>query len=235
MQPTWLKSDDVQASDLDEKHKFFIKPGGEFPLHSYSTNAKTGHLVVTFGKDKDGHQLSFQGRNRWYVFKSHVQVLENGAATHRIPKEIHVLPKEPLKGAFRIPGFESIFYLNQPIFPGSTFYWDEATHGGTRIPTKEAATRIIQLVKKLQPYRNDIGEPFRVTSFYRPEPFNSRVGGAKYSQHLTGGAIDFYIVGWDSFKLYNYFHPRWDGGLGKYKYDNHIIHLDIASKRRWYY
>jgi len=134
---------------------------------------------------------------------------------------------------FRLPGYQSNFYLENPIVPGGNFTWGEALHGGERIPrTKEEVENIIALATKLQVARQQINRPFHITSWYRPEPFNSRAGGAKYSQHLTGKAVDLWVDGYSGFELRLLLH-WWKGGLGTYSNLPKIIHLDIGAHRRW--
>jgi len=134
---------------------------------------------------------------------------------------------------FKIPGFKSVFHLDDPIIPDGDFYWHEATHDGQRLPqSKLVAENILALAKRLQPLRDKIGKPFHITSWYRPEPFNSRAGGARFSQHLDGKAVDFYVDGYRGFELAVRF-AGWDGGLGTYLHLPDIIHLDIGLNRRW--
>lgn len=52
-----------------------------------------------------------------------------------------------------------------------------------------------ELVTILQCLRNNFGKPVLITSAYRTEEHNKRVGGAKSSQHLLGKAADIYIPG----------------------------------------
>jgi hypothetical protein len=47
----------------------------------------------------------------------------------------------------------------------------------------------------LQPLRDIIGSPIRVTSGYRPLELNIAIGGSKTSQHMEGKAVDFQVPG----------------------------------------
>jgi hypothetical protein len=53
---------------------------------------------------------------------------------------------------------------------------------------RESLRRIA--VDVLQPVRNEIGVPLRITSAYRNPAKNAAVGGAKSSMHLTGQGVD---------------------------------------------
>lgn len=172
----------------------------------------------------------------WYAFVKHVVITQGeekllpGLEPPRyIPEKLH------FKGAqMTLPNGKTV-YLNQPIIPNGNFLWREATHGGTREPkTQDDADNIIALAAPLQKARDQIGRPFRVTSWYRPEPHNSRVGGARRSQHLSGRAVDLVVEGYMGIDLAKAFWPWWPGGVGIYGGNRrHIIHLDIGPKRKW--
>lgn len=133
-----------------------------------------------------------------------------------------------------LPGNLSKFDLAAPIVPGGNFTWGEATHGGTRIPGfADEVRNIIQLAKQLQPVREKINKPFHVTSWYRPEPFNSAAGGVSNSQHLHGKAVDFWVEGYTGHQLRELIDAEWNGGLGIYPHFPYLIHLDVGANRRW--
>ena len=46
----------------------------------------------------------------------------------------------------------------------------------------------------LQPMRDFFNKPIVITSGYRDENLNKLIGGAKYSSHLSGRAVDFHII-----------------------------------------
>ena len=58
------------------------------------------------------------------------------------------------------------------------------------------------------------GGPLGITSGYRPEPINTRVGGAPGSYHSKGMALDIYPVGESCAVFYKWLARRWTGGLG---------------------
>lgn len=138
-------------------------------------------------------------------------------------------PKSPI----RVPGI-GIVDLYEQIVPGIPFYWYEATHGGRRIPqTSIHADNIVALAKALGRAREQIGKPFEVTSWYRPDPWNKLAGGATRSQHKWGKAIDFKVDGETGRSLAHQL-SWWPGGMGIYRNLPHIIHLDIRpNKARW--
>ena len=107
----------------------------------------------------------------------------------------------------------------------------------TQVPD-EFKPNVETLAKILEKIRTQIGNKgISITSAYRTEEYNSSIGGAKDSQHLTAKAVDFRASGMSAHELYlNVLYlintkgiP--DGGLGYY--DN-FVHYDIrGSTARW--
>jgi len=135
---------------------------------------------------------------------------------------------------FRLPGNTSTFYTDQPIIPGGSFTWGEATHGATRIPETQAIVdNIIGLAQALQPVRDRINRPFTINSWYRPPAINAAVGGASQSQHLLGRAVDIQVQGMSGRQVANAVMLTWRGGIGIYNNIPNVIHLDTGSRRTW--
>jgi hypothetical protein len=55
-------------------------------------------------------------------------------------------------------------------------------------PTLENMKRVAN--ECFEPLREHLGEPIRITSFFRSEELNRAIGGAKNSAHTRGEAID---------------------------------------------
>ena len=63
--------------------------------------------------------------------------------------------------------------------------------GLANIPTKEQESNLIRLVEKvLDPLREMYGRPIYINSGFRSKDVNKKVGGATYSAHLRGCAVD---------------------------------------------
>ena len=80
------------------------------------------------------------------------------------------------------------------------------------------------------------GIPAIITSGFRCEEHNRRVGGSDDSMHLEGRALDSVINGVTLRQRYNYYQSRWPNryGIGVYPADN-MLHLDTRTKgpARW--
>jgi putative chitinase len=105
-----------------------------------------------------------------------------------------------------------------------------------RVPkSSQVINNILKLASKLDEVREDWGKPIGVTSWYRPEPINRSVGGARNSQHITGSAADIYPIGGDIFAFQKWLDDRWDLSMG-YGAKKGFVHLDLRPGRiRWNY
>jgi GH24 family phage-related lysozyme (muramidase) len=74
---TWLKQSTAQGSSLPDAQRQFVNGGMVLPIASYAT-AENNHLRITLGRNNQGEQLQFKGRNTWYVYRPVVQVLRDG-------------------------------------------------------------------------------------------------------------------------------------------------------------
>ena len=71
------------------------------------------------------------------------------------------------------------------------FYVELACHDGTDYPRQWRQTRLPVLAREFEVLRAMCGNrPIPVDSAYRTPAYNSRVGGARNSQHCEGRALD---------------------------------------------
>jgi uncharacterized protein YcbK (DUF882 family) len=135
----------------------------------------------------------------------------------------------------KVPGLSKPVALDAPICLDSPhFSWAEATKGGARIPESEDITRnIIRIAKKLEDIRSTFGDRvITITSWYRPPAINRAVGGARYSKHLEGHAVDIIVGDLDPRYVTEKLSENWDGGVGD---SSAFTHLDLSDRRRWDY
>lgn len=64
------------------------------------------------------------------------------------------------------------------------------------IPDIEEADNLLELIVYcLQPIRDKLNKPMIISSGYRCEELNNKIGGVKNSQHTKGQAVDFKVNG----------------------------------------
>ena len=85
-----------------------------------------------------------------------------------------------------IPGcrnfkWSEVLFLNQ---------WDFYCY-----PDEEIQNNLINVMTKLQWIRDYFQKPIRITSGWRPNHYNKHIGGAKFSEHRFGNAVDFQVIG----------------------------------------
>jgi len=64
--------------------------------------------------------------------------------------------------------------------------------------------------KVLQPLREHLKKPIRITSGYRSPKLNSAIGGSKTSDHTRGQAADIEIPGMSNYELAKYIEENFD-------------------------
>ncbi|HEY9737653.1 MAG TPA: D-Ala-D-Ala carboxypeptidase family metallohydrolase [Trichocoleus sp.] len=227
---TLFKAKPELSSQLTPEEKVFVKTGSVFELQSHAA-APNHHVKVAL----DGAFLGAQNLTTWYAYAPDITIEGNEPLNK--PKDTQVAnPKDPGK-AIRLPGFSGVFYLNNPIIAGGNFTWGEATHGGTRIPANESVVYgIIRIAKHMEEIRKMFGDrPISINSWYRDPVTNRRVGGARFSRHLNGDAMDFNIQGYHPSSVYAKLNSWWGtkGGLAS---SSVFTHIDARGYRaRWSY
>lgn len=68
-------------------------------------------------------------------------------------------------------------------------------HGIKNHPTSDILERMKLVADKcFEPVRNHFNVPIKISSFYRCEELNRKIGGARNSQHVSGEAIDMQAI-----------------------------------------
>ena len=216
----------LKDSSLLEKEEFLeVGVGEQFDVDAYD-KSEFNHLKAKFLKD-----------GIWYYFFiPHVALYDNKGNQINLEDRTDEAIIAPVKKTpINLPGYGT-GYLEDPIYPGSNFYWSEFSKNGSRPPeTKEQVDNAICVAELLDKIRDHFGaKPIIITSWFRPYAVNKAVGGAANSQHLNGGAADFYINGVSEQEVYDYIDP-WHGGGLAIKHGS-FCHIDCRNYRaRWNY
>ncbi len=68
-------------------------------------------------------------------------------------------------------------------------------HAIDMTPSPEIIENIQRLVTGcMQPLRDEVNSAIFISSGYRPDELNTRIGGSKSSEHVNGNACDFTVV-----------------------------------------
>lgn len=94
-----------------------------------------------------------------------------------------------------------------------------------------------KLVEYLQAIRNHFGKPVKISSSYRCEIHNPKVGGVKSSLHLKGMAADITIEGVSPAEVAKYAESIGVKGIGLYdtSKDGHFVHIDTRTKKGFWF
>ncbi|MBD2259745.1 DUF882 domain-containing protein [Pseudanabaena sp. FACHB-2040] len=234
-QNTIFKRRPIQSSQLAPNEQAPASVGTLLVLNSYAFANEQGafndHIRFALKYVKD----NISGFNTWYIYDRHARVEQAGTIVYPRPTAPPPPPQSQYVGrAFRLPGYTSTFYTDQPIIPNGSFTWGEATKDAARIPESKAIVdNILALAQELQKVRNRLNRPFQVNSWYRPPAVNAAVGGASRSQHLLGTAVDVQVQGLSGRQVANALMLSWNGGIGIYTQMPNVIHLDIGPRRTW--
>ncbi len=255
---TLFKQKPIFSYQLSPSEKVFVKNGTEFELVN-SEKAASNHVRISLATTG----LGDRNLKNWFAYAPDI-IIEGNTPDNRpdanstdtpqpVPDPEPVRPPSPPTpprptpptppqtnrptGPFRLPGFRSTFYLSEPIIPGGNFTWAEATKSGSRIPvSRNVAYGIIRIARVMEEVRARLGDrPIRVNSWYRDPVSNRAVGGAIYSRHLSGDAIDFVVIGLHAYTVYDRLNSWW-GSRGGLASSSIFTHIDSRGYyARWSY
>jgi len=256
---TLFKLRPVFSYQLSNSEKIFVKNGTEFELN-VNEKAPGNHVRISLATTG----LGDRNIKDWYAYAPDIVVSGTPAdnAPHKgdeatpqpvpdptpaptrpttpappVPSPKPTPQKPKPTGPFRLPGFRSTFFLSEPIVPNGNFTWGEATKNGRRIPvSRDVAYGIIRIARVMEEVRSRLGDrPIRVNSWYRDPASNRAVGGARYSRHMSGDAIDFVVIGLHAYTVYDRLNSWW-GSQGGLASSSIFTHIDARGYyARWSY
>lgn len=87
------------------------------------------------------------------------------------------------------------------------------------------------LIRILQKAREHFGAALKITSAYRNQAYNAKIGGATNSYHTKGQAADITITGVANKEVAKYFEAQGLNGIGFYNYSGGFVHVDTRTSR----
>lgn len=125
-----------------------------------------------------------------------LEIAENHQTNEEQTQQLKPLPTSTLGTktgrSLRLVTGETV-YANELIVAGIPLTWGEVTKGCDPERNPESRTvinNIIRAAKGFGKIREQYGLPIAITSAYRPPSVNRRIGGARFSQHINGLALD---------------------------------------------
>lgn len=247
---TVFKAQPVQSSQLATDDKVLVKKGTVFLLNSYAQPAQN-HVRVAL----QGAYLGPKNLTTWYAYVPDIEI--EGTSIGNNPNDRGVEPVEPAKVVatpvdrgvrLQLPGLSGTYYSNDPIHlvnqygQRGNFTWAEALHvnRATGYYRKPANAKVVQGILKVARVMEEIrrmygDRPIRINSWYRDPATNAAVGGARFSRHLSGDAVDFVVPGVSCFNVYARLSPWW-GNRGGLASSTVFTHIDMRGYRaRWDY
>jgi hypothetical protein len=200
-QETVLKKEPKQATELGEKEQVKVVAGRVYEVEQLRELAGDAHAWV-----KLGHTAG-----SWFIWQPHWERV----VTAGQPPEGEVTPK--------VDWADFGCLVTPHCTVGEVLQWSAA-----RAPKPGSAdeARILKTAQQFEKIRQAWGSGLAITSFYRPEPFNTQVGGVKNSKHITGEAVDLYPVSGGLDAFYSWLRQRWSGGLGDGR-NRGFVHIDL--------
>lgn len=199
MQDTFLKKVPKQTTELGEAEKIAVTKGRGYAVLSYAEVPGDAHAQVELAA----------GSGTWFVFEPHwCRDQQLGEAMPR-----------------KVDWHDFNCLVTKNLTVGEILQWDRR-----RIPGPDASVRarLLKTAESFQQVRDAWGRPLSVTSFYRPEPINSEVGGVPNSRHVSGEAMDIYPADTSLESFYQWIRVRWAGGLGDGR-NKGFVHLDTRN------
>jgi len=155
--------------------------------------------------------------------------------TQAVEAEEKPEPEKPKRISKMIPSGGAVF-VDEPITAAGNFTWSEFTAGGTRWPqTIYHENNIRRIAGILEEARALLGNvSIRITSGFRPgnDPWlgdvNAAVGGARFSRHKVGDAVDFWVPSMSIVQAYDTLLPwcKEQGIAIAISYRDAFIHMD---------
>jgi len=144
---------------------------------------------------------------------------------------------EPIK-----PSFTPWSPFTYKVTPNITYGELTLNQEARRFTKQFQCDTALELCQFLEKVRKHFGnKPLVITSASRPEPINTKVGGAKNSEHTynmpSKGAVDFYIKDVDTYAVQDWCDKSWPYSLG-YGAQKGFVHIGLREgkpKIRWNY
>lgn len=197
---TFLKAAPIDSSLLSDRGKRLVKEGEVLQLERLLEIPSDGHDWAFLAGQKD----------KLAIFMPHF-------------RQVDAAPARPLEQKVNWSDFNAS--VSRYLTVGEVLRMDPRRRP---MAGSVAETQILRTAAQFDLMREAWGSAIGVTSFYRPEPINSQIGGARNSLHVLGMAIDIYPSNGELEKFHQWLLKRWSGGYGDGR-RKLFIHIDTRE------
>lgn len=220
---TWLKTSIEMAEELDAADKVSKPRNSVIAIASMVEVPETSHSKVVL-EDEPG--------KIYYIYNVHWTPTEILDAANKVAA--NPVAAAATAAATRTQGSIVINWgdfsqnVSEYFTVGELLNYDR-----NRIPRDTVSKkRLVLIAAELDKIRREWGGPLRLTSGFRPEPINSRVGGVRGSRHTFGDAVDVAPIGRSIHDFQKWVDQHWFGALG-YGARRGFVHLDMRNGKGW--
>ena len=224
----YLKADLAKYEKYVEDTKLVLNENQFSALVSFAYNCGNGNL-----KKLIANRTLSEIAEAMLLYKKANGVVLNGLVRRRkAERELFLMPVEEVKG--EVENMAKIVKYYSKKKEGNVQL--SANFKVKEFACKDGSDVIFispELVEILQKVRNHFGKAVNINSGYRTPTYNKKIGGATYSQHTYGTAVDIRITGIKPKAVAQYVETLMpnSGGIGIYK---NFTHIDVREvKSRW--
>lgn len=169
-----------------------------------------------------------------YTSKGNVPGIKGNVDLSRA-KRTQIVAQSPAESTSYIEVRDGVQTYSKKSLGGKTFTIDGKVSNFKvyEFACKDGSDAILissDLLRILQNIRDHFGKAVSITSAYRSEAYNSKVGGAKASYHVKGMAADITVTGVSNRDVAIYA-ATVTNGVGLYDYTGGFVHVDVRPKK----
>tara|TARA_A100001035_G_scaffold278365_1_gene277122 strand:- start:157 stop:1176 length:1020 start_codon:yes stop_codon:yes gene_type:complete len=198
--PTFLKKAAIESSYLSNDGKQGFETGETIDVVKVEVMAEDSHAWVTLADSNE----------QWAIYLPHWQ-------------EVSSRPSLDIKEKVDWGDFSA--HVGPYVTVGELLSYDKRRRP---VDGSKEEEELFYISGQYGLIREAWGGPLGITSGFRPEPVNTRVGGHPGSYHTKGMALDVYPVGESCSAFYKWLAKRWTGGLGDGCHKG-FVHIDTRD------
>ena len=198
--PTFLKKAAIESSYLSNDGKQGFETGETIDVVRVEAMAENSHAWVTLAGSNE----------RWAIYLPHWQ-------------EVSARPSLDIEEKVDWGDFRA--HVGPYVTVGELLSYDKRRRP---VEGSKEEEELFYISGQYGLIREAWGGPLGITSGFRPEPVNTRVGGHPGSYHTKGMALDIYPVGESCSVFYKWLAKRWTGGLGDGCHKG-FVHIDTRD------